>query len=66
MTVQQIRVMARQLGIQKYWRLRKPDLIRSVQRAEGHDPCFASDPQCEHLQCLWRADCMNHQQAENE
>jgi hypothetical protein len=38
----------------------KTDLIRAIQRAEGYSECFATKNinQCEHLDCLWRGDCV--------
>jgi hypothetical protein len=35
------------------------ELVRSIQRHEGHFDCFATDVEglCDQLDCLWREDC---------
>jgi hypothetical protein len=55
-----IRKIARQKGINS-WKLNKTELIRTVQRAEGYDNCFATPhvSTCDQLNCLWREDCVN-------
>jgi len=33
--------------------------IRSMQRLEGNDDCFArSDENCDHVECAWRKWCL--------
>ena len=43
----------------------KPDyvdlvnLVRSIQRAEGHNDCYGREGrQCERMSCVWRAHCL--------
>ena len=40
-------------------RMKKPDLIRAIQKAEGNTQCFGSSaPDCPQTNCCWRKDCM--------
>ena len=57
MKVMEIRAMARDLGVKKYSRFSKPDLIRAVQVAEGNSPCFQQIYDCRVDDCLWREEC---------
>ena len=58
MQIQQIREVARNLGIQP-GRLDKPALIRAIQRCEGNFDCFATARHgvCDQTHCRWRQDC---------
>jgi len=58
MNVQEIRVMARQLGIRP-GKLPKLELVRQIQQTEGNFACFATaiDGRCDQPGCLWRKDC---------
>ncbi len=59
MTVTEIRTIAKKMGLKNYGRLKKADLIRAIQRAEGNFDCFETDPfNCGQWQCLWRDDCI--------
>jgi len=58
-TVKEIRVMARDLGLQQIGKLSKADLIRQVQSAEGNAPCFERIPDCRQIDCLWRRECLD-------
>lgn len=53
-----IRKIARHKGINS-WKLKKTDLIRTIQRAEGYSDCFATShiSTCDQITCLWREDC---------
>ena len=58
MTVAELRKRARGLGL-KSRNLKKVDLIRAVQVAEGHFDCFGrSEGYCDRWDCAWRADCL--------
>jgi hypothetical protein len=59
MNVQQIRALARELGL-KPGNAAKTDLIRAIQRHEGNFDCFgrADSNYCDQSACLWRSDCM--------
>ena len=56
--IKQLRGMASDLRMKAYRRLSKPELIRAIQRAEGHSPCFESIPDCGQMDCLFYADCV--------
>jgi hypothetical protein len=68
MNFNEIRKVAKGMGINTY-RLKKPDIIRSIQRAENNVQCFGTQRVeycCEHA-CLWRNDCvkLNHNPPSN-
>jgi hypothetical protein len=58
MNVKEIKKLAAQKGVQ-VGRLRKTELIRSIQSAEKNPVCFMTDQadNCEETCCLWRPDC---------
>jgi len=59
MKMQQVRKRAKALGL-KTFQMRKADIIRSIQTAEGNDPCFeAANGQCDQLECCWREVCVS-------
>lgn len=51
--------IARDRGIDP-GKMNKTELIHAIQRAEGYYECFATKNinNCEHLDCLWRGDCI--------
>ena len=55
----EIKEIARQHGI-KAGRMRKAELVRAIQSAEGNEACFETGkaPVCGQDACLWRADCV--------
>jgi len=57
-TVQQIRAIARSLGINGR-KMNKADLVRAIQSAEGNEQCFATGRAvlCGQTTCLWKDDC---------
>ncbi|MFZ5764098.1 MAG: Rho termination factor N-terminal domain-containing protein [Thermodesulfobacteriota bacterium] len=58
MTVEEIRKKARELGI-KTANLKKADLIRAIQHAEGFTSCFGRDASaCDQASCCWRRECL--------
>lgn len=59
MTVKQIKEIARQKQI-KVGNMKKEDIIRAIQRAEGNFDCFgtAAAGICNQVNCLWREDCL--------
>ena len=58
MTVKELRAIAKELGI-KTSNLRKPELIRSIQRAEGYFDCIGTAVDyCDQVDCLFRVDCL--------
>lgn len=39
--------------------LSKPEVIRAIQRQEGHSSCFGSlNQRCIYFNCCWRCDCL--------
>lgn len=60
MKIADIRRIARQKGVNS-WKLKKVDLIRAIQKAEGYTDCFARPyaSTCDQTGCLWREDCLN-------
>ena len=58
MKLEEIKEIARQHDI-KVGKLKKAELVRAIQSAEGNDPCFATGQasECGQAECLWRADC---------
>jgi len=58
MKLEEIREIARQHGI-KTGKMKKADIIRSIQEAEGNDQCFDSGKAavCGQDACLWRQEC---------
>ena len=58
MKIQQIREIAKERGV-KAGKMSKAELIKSIQRAEGNNDCFAEKniSGCDQVNCLWREDC---------
>lgn len=59
MKLKNIKTMAKAKGI-KTDALKKPELIRAIQSAEGNFDCFgtAASGNCAQMNCLWREDCL--------
>lgn len=58
MNMQQIRKKASQTGV-KPGKLKKADLIREIQKAEGNPSCFGSSGgECDQQNCCFRQDCL--------
>jgi len=59
MNFNEIRKMAKEMGINTY-RMKKPEIIRSIQRTEGNMDCYGTDRAryCGEDRCLWRKDCL--------
>lgn len=60
MTLKDVKEKAKQYDI-KVGKLKKDEIIRSIQRAEGNFDCFgtAMAGDCNQIGCAWRADCLN-------
>jgi hypothetical protein len=56
--VEEIREIARERGI-KAGKMKKADLVRAIQVAEGNNSCYETGQaeQCGQNSCLWREDC---------
>ena len=59
MQIQAIREIAKECGL-KTTGLKKQELIKQIQIAEGNFDCFATayDGICDQTGCLWRDDCL--------
>jgi hypothetical protein len=59
MKLQEVKAIAKGRGID-YGRLRKEELIKAIQRAEGNNDCFGTSlsMECGQISCLWRKDCL--------
>lgn len=59
MLVSQIQQQAKQLGI-RGTKMRKGEMIRAIQHAEGNSACFGADWRfsCSQADCAWREDCL--------
>lgn len=60
MKVSEIRERARAMGIKGSSAMRKGEMIRAIQRAEGNNDCFGSSWRfdCQQFDCCWRGDCL--------
>jgi len=58
MTVKEIQGIAKKMGL-KAAKMKKGDLVRSIQASEGNSPCFqiGALSSCDQEDCLWRSDC---------
>ena len=58
MTVKVIKTIAKKMGLQVN-KMKKTDMVRYIQSAEGNTPCFQSGlTSCDQQNCCWRSDCM--------
>lgn len=59
MNLRDIQAIVQSRGI-KAGKVRKADLIRTIQRDEGNSDCFESEKRlnCDQIHCLWREDCV--------
>ncbi len=59
MKLEEIKEIAKQHNI-KVGKLKKAELVRAIQLAEGNIPCFDTGQvdECSQGDCLWRPDCV--------
>jgi hypothetical protein len=59
MNLKEIKDMAKSQGL-KVGNMKKENIIRSIQRAEGNFDCFGSaiTGECNQMNCIWRGDCL--------
>jgi hypothetical protein len=59
MKLEEIKEIAKQHGI-KVGKLKKAELARAIQMAEGNTACFETGQasECGQEECLWRTDCL--------
>ena len=60
MKMQDVRMIAKDMGVDARIGRSKRDIIRDIQVREGNSPCFRTEmqDQCGQTNCLWKADCM--------
>lgn len=58
MKIEEIKEIAKQKGV-KTGKMKKSEIVRAVQAAEGNIACFdtGTATECGQANCLWRADC---------
>ena len=58
MKLDEIKELAKQHNI-KVGKMKKADLVRAIQQAEGNEVCFETGKAetCDQHVCLWREDC---------
>lgn len=58
MKMQDVKEIAKDRGV-KAGTMKKVELIKTIQRAEGNEDCFGEKKAeaCGQDQCLWREDC---------
>ena len=58
MTLKEVTAIAKQRNL-KVTNMKKAEIIRTIQKSEGNNDCFATGlaNECEQLNCLWRKDC---------
>ncbi|MCF7822505.1 MAG: Rho termination factor N-terminal domain-containing protein [Mariprofundaceae bacterium] len=61
MLLSEIRLRAKEMNLKNTAKLRKGDLIRAIQSAEGNLPCFDEpwNSGCRQYDCVWKDDCIN-------
>jgi hypothetical protein len=59
MKLQEIRQIAKGMGINVNSSRSKQDLIRDIQTTEGNTPCYKVIIDCGIMDCLWRGDCQS-------
>lgn len=58
MNVKEIKDIAQKMDINP-GKMKKTDLIRTIQMKEGHMPCYQTDAEsCDQMECCWRSDCL--------
>jgi Rho termination factor, N-terminal domain len=57
MKTNDIRTKAKDLGVKNCSRMKKDELIKAIQCAEGNSPCYREIPDCRIMDCLWREEC---------
>lgn len=59
MNIKEIKDIAKKNGINA-GKMKKDDIIRSIQRSEGNFACFGSATmrECSQMDCIWKEDCL--------
>lgn len=60
MTLKQTKEIAKKKGVKIVVNMKKDNIIRAIQRAEGNFDCFgtATEGVCDQLNCVWKDDCL--------
>jgi len=59
MKLNDVKARAKKAGVDA-GKMKKEDLIRAIQKAEGNSPCFESGiSTCGQRDCCWFKDCQN-------
>jgi hypothetical protein len=60
MNITEVRERSRMMGITGTAKLRKGEIIRTIQKAEGNQDCFGAPWRfdCRQSDCCWRQDCL--------
>ena len=59
MELKELKGKARNLGIRPKIGMKKENLVRSIQTAEGNFPCFGTAKDyCDQPACSWRNNCL--------
>lgn len=59
MKIADVQKKAKEMGL-KAGRIKKTDLIRAIQIAEGNSPCFGTAAgYCDQVNCFWAEDCLS-------
>lgn len=56
MKLDEVKKIAKQKSV-KTTNLKKGEIIRAIQRSEGHSPCFDMQKSCSQNGCLWKTAC---------
>lgn len=60
MKMGEVRAKAKELGVKAKANIKKDDLIRVIQAAEGNSPCFkTASGYCDQTGCCFRSLCLN-------
>ncbi|MEE4253939.1 MAG: Rho termination factor N-terminal domain-containing protein [Desulfuromusa sp.] len=59
MNMTEVKAVAKDRGV-KPGKMKKEELIRSIQKIEGNPQCFNTNfsKQCGQDECIWRGDCL--------
>jgi hypothetical protein len=60
MNMTEVRERSRMMELTRTAKLRKGEIIRTIQKTEGNQDCFGASWRfdCRQLDCCWRKDCL--------
>ncbi len=58
MTIKELKDKAKKLKVSGISKMKKIELIWSIQRAEGNETCFSKIPDCAITNCCFSSDCI--------